>query len=224
MITVDWTDPGGEGLRERKKRQTRQLLTDTATEMFLDRGFDAVRVAEVAAACGVSEKTVYNYFPTKESLVVDHPDTAIATLRPALASAKSPVDAVLTVLAGELRAVASWLASQPDAVERFARFAALIDATPPLRAYQREMAGRLVGVIAEAIAARAGVPSDDPEPQIVAIALVGLWRVQFAALARYVDGRPASELVDAVTADVRRAADLLVGGLGGCDQLGITRS
>src|SRR5208283_4204051 len=73
--TVDWTAPAragrAEGLRERKKRLMRQRLSDTATEMFMERGFDGVRVAEVAAACGVSEKTVFNYFPTKESLVLD---------------------------------------------------------------------------------------------------------------------------------------------------------
>lgn len=46
-----------EGLRERKKRQMRQQLTDTATEMFVERGFDTVRVAEIAEVCGVSEKT-----------------------------------------------------------------------------------------------------------------------------------------------------------------------
>ena len=50
-----------EGLRERKKRLMREQLSDTATRMFLERGFDAVRVTEIAEACGVSEKTVFNY-------------------------------------------------------------------------------------------------------------------------------------------------------------------
>jgi len=58
----DWAQAGhaviaavpGEGLRERKKRLTRQLISDTATTMFLERGFEEVRVAEVAAACNVS--------------------------------------------------------------------------------------------------------------------------------------------------------------------------
>jgi AcrR family transcriptional regulator len=62
--------PGSEapvtgGLRERKKRLMRQQLSDTATRMFLERGFDAVKVTEIAEACGVSEKTVFNYFPTR---------------------------------------------------------------------------------------------------------------------------------------------------------------
>jgi AcrR family transcriptional regulator len=59
----------------------RQQLSDTATRMFVERGFAAVRVSEVAEACGVSEKTVFNYFPTKESLVLDRLETMMADVR-----------------------------------------------------------------------------------------------------------------------------------------------
>lgn len=70
-------------LRERRKRLTRQQPSDTATEMFMQRGFDAVRVVEVAEACGVSERTVCNYFPSKEALLLDRWDTTMASLRTA---------------------------------------------------------------------------------------------------------------------------------------------
>src|ERR1700689_1895299 len=80
----------GEGLRERKKRLTRQLISDTATTMFLERGFEEVRVAEVAAACNVSEKTVYNYFPTKESLVLDREESMTAAIERALGPGGPP--------------------------------------------------------------------------------------------------------------------------------------
>src|SRR5919109_3100693 len=59
---------GPTGLRERKKQQTRQLIADTARRLFLERGFDAVTVADVAREADVAEKTVFNYFPTKEDL------------------------------------------------------------------------------------------------------------------------------------------------------------
>src|SRR5436190_19931298 len=96
--TAGWTAPApagpGEGLRERKKRLMRQQLTDTATAMFLERGFDAVRVSEIAAACGVSEKTVFNYFPSKEALILDLPDATMTRLRTGLARVdRTPVDA-----------------------------------------------------------------------------------------------------------------------------------
>ncbi len=52
------------GLRERKKQRTRQLIADTAMRLFLEHGFDAVTIAEVARAAEVDAKTVYNYFPS----------------------------------------------------------------------------------------------------------------------------------------------------------------
>ncbi|MFD0475223.1 MerR family transcriptional regulator [Nonomuraea thailandensis] len=59
-----------EGLRERKKRQTRQRISEVAIGLFVERGFDDVTIAEVAAAAEVSVNTVYNYFPAKEDLVL----------------------------------------------------------------------------------------------------------------------------------------------------------
>ena len=57
------------GLRERKKQQTRQLIAETARDLFMERGFEQVTVAQIARAADVAEQTVYNYFPTKEDLV-----------------------------------------------------------------------------------------------------------------------------------------------------------
>src|SRR6266545_1944911 len=59
-----------EGLRERKKRQTREAIAQAAMTLFAAHGFDAVTVADVARAADVSEKTVFNYFPSKEDLVL----------------------------------------------------------------------------------------------------------------------------------------------------------
>src|SRR5579862_582866 len=106
MRTVDWAVPRPEaeanqaqGLRERKKRLMRQQLSDTATQMFMERGFDAVRVTEIAEACGVSEKTVFNYFPTKESLILDRLESTIASLKGGLAQpGVKPTQAALRIL------------------------------------------------------------------------------------------------------------------------------
>src|SRR3954469_6679553 len=58
------------GLRERKKQRTREQIARVAMKLFLKRGFDAVTVVEIADAAGVSEKTVFNYFPAKEDLLL----------------------------------------------------------------------------------------------------------------------------------------------------------
>ena len=221
--TLGWTGlespaPPGEGLRQRKKRLMRQQLSDAATAMFLERGFDAVRVAEVAAACGVSEKTVFNYFPVKEALVMDRLETTVAALRAGLAdSARTPVQAALVILDRELGALTGWLAGQEDASQgrqAIRRFGDLIRATPSLRAYQADMIDQSASVATEILAARAGTTPDDPEPQIAARALLGLWRVQADSLRRHLDGAATpARLHELVTADVRRAARLIDTGL-----------
>lgn len=65
------------GLRERKKQQTRRLISDIATGLFLERGFDEVTIAEIAEAADVSVATVYNYFPAKEDLFFDREEETV---------------------------------------------------------------------------------------------------------------------------------------------------
>jgi AcrR family transcriptional regulator len=175
-------------------------------------------VADVAEACGVSEKTVFNYFPTKESLILDRLEATVAALRAGLAEpGVAPTEAALRILDGELTAMTSWLAGQDDPARAGAevqRFGTLIEATPSLRAHQSAMMDRFTTVAAEVLAERAGMSPADPEPQIAAAALLGLWRIQFASLSRHLDGtRTLAQVHQAVTADLRRAARLIDTGL-----------
>jgi AcrR family transcriptional regulator len=224
MTAMSADGPLTEGLRERKKRLMHQQLSDTATRMFMERSFDEVRVAEVAEACGVSEKTVFNYFPTKESLVLDRLEATVTALRDGLADQQvPPIEAALRILDRELAGLTSLLASQDDpsqdeaalAAVQIRRFGDLIRATPSLRAYQSDMIDQFVSVATEILAARAGLGADDPEPQIAARALLGLWHVQADSLRRHLaSSRPvAGQVRERVTADVRRAARLIDDGL-----------
>ena len=222
---LDWTwprlgpvDTGEQGLRERKKRLMRQQLSDTATWLFLERGFDAVRVSEIAEACGVSEKTVFNYFPNKEALLLDREDAMAESIRAAIGSeALSPVVGMQNAILADIGELAERFASHPDpaaAITMIRRFSGLVERTPSLRAHQRDMMDRLVAVAAEAMAERVGMDPEDPEPQMAADALMALWRIQYNALHKYADGsRDPAEILAAVSSEVRRAARLADSGL-----------
>ncbi|MFD7018808.1 TetR/AcrR family transcriptional regulator [Streptomyces sp. NPDC059928] len=86
------------GLRERKKRQTYQAVSDAAIALFLERGFDGVSVAEVAAAAGISKPTLFRYFPAKEDLVLhrfaDHEDEAARVVAAGRAEGIAPLPAL----------------------------------------------------------------------------------------------------------------------------------
>jgi AcrR family transcriptional regulator len=203
-----------EGLREHKKRRTRQQISDVATTLFLVRGFDHVTVSEVADIVGVSEKTVFNYFPTKELLVFDRTDEGIARLVAALRnreSGESPTKAVLRALSEDL----DDLEDLPNEVHMLVPlFNEMVAETPALRAAWLDLQGRLVEVATEELAALADVDPRDPEPMVAARAIVGLYELAFAAQARHIErGLRGKELTDAVLADLDRAARLLDTGL-----------
>lgn len=84
-----------EGLRERKKAQTRRRIEETAIRLFAERGYDAVTVNEIAEAAGVAKVTLFTYFPTKESLVLapletDDPAGVVAARAPG----QTPIEAL----------------------------------------------------------------------------------------------------------------------------------
>ncbi|MGA9876253.1 MAG: TetR family transcriptional regulator [Solirubrobacteraceae bacterium] len=203
-----------EGLRERKKRLTRQQISDVATTLFVVRGFDNVKVSEVAQIVGVSEKTVYNYFPTKESLVFDRADEGIERLVVALRE-REPEESPAKAMLRALKEDPEEFEGLADEIHMFVPlFAEMVASTPSLRAAWLDLQGRLVAVATEELAARADVDPHDPEPMIVAGAIVGLLDVSYMSRVRHIErGLRRADLRDAVFADLERAARLLDTGL-----------
>src|SRR3954471_7776666 len=70
--------------RNRKRLATRQGISDAATRLFIERGFDNVTVDEIAEAADVGRMTVFNHFPRKEDMFFDRDEEARETLRDAL--------------------------------------------------------------------------------------------------------------------------------------------
>jgi AcrR family transcriptional regulator len=166
-----------EGLRERKKRATRQLISNVATRLFTERGFEQVTIDDVAAAANVSKMTVLNYFHRKEDLLFDRSDDAQELVRDALVNRgrRSPL--------ATLRALAHDLVEQRHPLvrvtPRVAVFWKVVAHSPALRARTRELSEELERDLGQMLAGSAGAPADDPTARLVAALLLGTWRVAF---------------------------------------------
>jgi AcrR family transcriptional regulator len=180
------------GLRERKKQQTRQLLTDTARRLFAERGFENVSVSEIARVADVSEATVFNYFPTKEDLVY----SGLEQFENALLAAVRERPAGETVIDAFGRFILQprGLFAAPD--DRTARelldVGRMIAASPALLAREEHIFARYTHALARLIADEVRAAEGDIRPYVVANALIGVHR----ALIDYVRERLNSEPID----------------------------
>ena len=194
------------GLRESKKLRTRQDIAEHAMRLFVKRGFDHVTVAEVAAAAGVSEKTVYNYFPTKEDLFFDEVPAREAALVEAIRARKKgePVTAsLLRLQQGECPRLCS---------PAFGAFARIIEDSVALQAKELEIMARFTRVLADAIRSELGAHPLDA--QIAANALVSVhWQLFRDARAQALAGRHGPAAVRRLRSELKRAYGLLERGL-----------
>ncbi|TYK49595.1 TetR/AcrR family transcriptional regulator [Actinomadura decatromicini] len=195
------------GLREMKKQQTRQNISNQATRLFLRHGYDRVTIADVAAAAQVAKMTVTNYFPRKEDLALDLRDAFVGRLA-AIVAERPAGEPALTALRREFqRAV-----DRRDPVIGFSRpdFARMLVQSPALVARLREFHEEREAALAAVLAEETGAAPDDPLPRLVAAQLGGVHRVLFQeTLRRTLDGESDDEIAAALTASARTAFDLL---------------
>ncbi len=160
------------GLRERKKQRTRELIAETALELFSEHGYQATTVADIAASADVSERTVFGYFPTKEDILfADH-----------LALEEGLADA----LAGKARDSSVLDVLREFVVENVSRFDTqarirwqIVRNDELLLAHQRGRQASFGEVIAKAIAAELGERVDDLRPQLVTAAVIAAFTATY---------------------------------------------
>src|SRR5262245_6502210 len=158
------------GLRERKKQQTRELLAETARRLFGERGFERVSVAEIAREADVSEKTVFNYFPTKEDLVYwrleSFEEELIGTIRD-----RTPGESVLDAFSRFVRRPRGLLGEyDPEAQERLAALTRMIVESPSLLRREQQIFEGYTASLAALLADETGAAPDDVKAWVAATA------------------------------------------------------
>jgi AcrR family transcriptional regulator len=214
-------DPS-EGLRARKKRRVRQRISDVATAMFLAYGFDNVSVARIAAACEVSEQTVFNYFPTKESMLFDRSESTTNAVADAVRERTDVplVDAVVQAVAAGFETRRPGVLDESRQLHLLRLFGEVASGSPALMASRLAEFSRSTDEIAVALADRAGADPVDPEVQLVALVVAGIVRVPQQSTFRH--GRLATSTAaidEAVHNDLLRAARIAEPTLTAFDQI-----
>jgi AcrR family transcriptional regulator len=203
------------GLRELKKERTRQAISATAIEMFLERSFDQVSVAEIAAAAEVSKSTLFRYFPTKEDLVLhrfaDHQGEFARVVRDRL-----PGETPLTALHRHDRAAldrhdpVTGLDDNPDAMT----FHGLVHSAPSPVARLTQHTAHDQDALAGALYEAAPDAPPSVTPRIAAAQIVTVHQLLTETNWRKLSaGRSAAEVHPEAVTDLDQAFALLGGGL-----------
>ncbi len=201
-----------QGLRERKKRATRDAIAATARRLFAARGFEAVTVAEIAVAADVSEKTVFNHFATKEDLVFAGGEARLAQLQAEIAN-RPPGTAVLDVFRASSEAMLEVVAA--GETEDSLVVPRIVRDSPALQARLAAGWEREAEALAAAIAEATGADGDDLVPAVVARTLAWTLVTIFrAALDGLLAGEDPERLADRLRPQAARAYDRLAAGLG----------
>ncbi|KZM70302.1 TetR/AcrR family transcriptional regulator [Nocardia terpenica] len=194
------------GLRETKKRETRQSISDHATRLFIAHGFEATTIAEIADAARVAKKTVTNYFPRKEDLALDYHNEFAASLATTV-TARAPGESALTALRREFdRAATAY-----EAVAGFTSpgFCRMITNSPTLTARLRELHELREQALAQAL------PGTELTRRAAATQLASAHRLLFQRVQELtLERRSRQRIADTARAEATYIFDLLEPALG----------
>lgn len=189
-------------LRERNKARARAEIADTALRLFYERGFEGVTVDEIVGAAGVSRRTFFRYFDTKEdALLADYPELNTRLTETLEASVEQ--GSIQAIRAG-MHQMADWYIDRCDAV--LARSKVIRETPINLAARNLEFLTQWEQAIANAIAGQTGSDPGDLVPRTSAAMIVAAFR---AALTQWVR----SSCTDDLHGLTDRALDLIEDGL-----------
>ena len=159
------------GLREQKKARAREALAKAALELFSSQGFEHTTVDAIAERAGVSRRSFFRYFPTKESAAFPEQDNRLKQFRDLLAHHNAKAEGFFAVREACF-AIANLY--QTEKHERYLRFK-LTESSPALALYEMSADRQLEGIIVEAL-----MESDDESrrrAEVIAAATIGIIRV-----------------------------------------------
>ena len=164
--------------RSRKRLATRQGISNVATLLFFERGFDNVTVDEIAAAADVGRMTVFNHFSRKEDMFFDLDEEGRELIREALRqrdSAISPIE-TLRLLAHRLVADRSRFIDFSPLSQRFTE---TVHASETLKARARAIRDELATEVSDALSECVGVKHEDVDASLAAGLLLATWSLAF---------------------------------------------
>ncbi len=195
---------------ERGGPQTRARIREVANRLFLERGYDAVTVAEVAREAGVSSVTVFNHFPRKEDLFLDRTADAVDLLRSAVRDRAPGVDVL-----DSLHAMSARLFDSRHPLSgvdpRSAPFFRTVAESPSLVARAREIASELQQALARELGADPAFDGDGP--LLATLFISGYSSVMVETARRLLAGEPPDAVVEDHGARLGRLFDALRNGI-----------
>jgi AcrR family transcriptional regulator len=163
--------PAAPGLRERKRLQTRERLTRVAMALFLERGFEATTLDDIAAAADISRRSFFHYFASKEDVVFAWQEESTAALVAAVA-ARPAGESMLTAAENAISAMIRQL--QPGEAIAMAQ---LKRDNPALQARDQVKYDKLERALADALGKRAGHKPEKLKARLVAMIATGVMRI-----------------------------------------------
>jgi AcrR family transcriptional regulator len=199
-----------QGLRERKKQQTRRRIHEVATALFIERGFEHVTIAEVAEAAEVSVNTIYNYFQSKEDLVLP-PEQASPQRLADLVRRRKPGESAARAVLQHLREEVRRRDPRLGLTEGYDRVFHMMRAAPTLTARLEELGQQMTDELAAVLAEETGARPDDPRPRVAAAQIGSIHAMLYTEIGRLLTAGHTPNMIAATLTELLDATEDLLG-------------